>query len=128
MAVKLKAEGNGGEADSALDSKFLGHSANSDMPEIEKKFWLLCRQWQKDTEHFSSASRMAKHPAYREIVSMKEDVLPILLEQLKRDPDDWFIALHEITGENPVPQKSAGNIKEMAKAWIKWGKEKGIIK
>ena len=36
--------------------------------------------------------RMARRP-----------VIPLILAELKREPDHWFKSLREITGENPVP-------------------------
>jgi hypothetical protein len=70
---------------------------------------------------------MASHPAYQEIIGMGQKVVPLLLTELKRKPDFWFVALREITGENPVPPESAGRIEEMARAWLKWGRSKGYI-
>ncbi len=52
----------------------------------------------------------------------------IMLEGLRRKPDHWFIALEEITGENPVPPESEGKTQKMAQAWIQWGIKGGYIK
>ena len=70
---------------------------------------------------------MAKHPAYRQIIEMGSAAIPLLLTELRRAPDFWFAALREITKENPVPPKSAGKVKEMARAWIEWGRKRGYI-
>jgi hypothetical protein len=70
---------------------------------------------------------MANHPAYREIIGMGGKVVPLLLRELRRQPDHWFIALHELTQANPVPPASYGNLQEMAAAWIRWGEEKGFL-
>src|SRR3954447_15336403 len=91
------------------------------------KFRILVRQWKKETAHLSSAPRMARHPAYQEIIGMGQEVVPLLLAELKRKPDFWFAALRAITGEDPVPPESAGRIKEMARAWVEWGRSKGYI-
>ena len=93
----------------------------------ETKFRGLVKRWKKETAHLSSAARMASHPAYQEIIGMGQKVVPLLLAELKRKPDFWFAALRAITGENPVPPESAGKIKEMARAWIVWGRSKGYI-
>lgn len=95
--------------------------------EAKRRFGELANRWRRETAHLSLSSRMAKHPAYREIVNMGWVAVPLLLAELKRDADFWFAALREITGENPVPAKSAGRLKEMARAWIKWGQERGYI-
>jgi hypothetical protein len=96
-------------------------------PDDQKRFPELVKRWKEGAGHLSSTVRMAKHPAYREIVQMGSAAVPLLLAELKHDPDFWFAALREITGENPVPERSAGKVKEMAQAWIDWGRERGYI-
>jgi hypothetical protein len=92
-----------------------------------QRFRELVRQWQKETAHLSVVSRMAAHPAYRGIVGMGRSAVPLLLAELRRKPDHWFIALEEITGARPVPPESEGKIKEMAEAWIRWGEREGHL-
>ena len=38
----------------------------------------------------------------------------------------WFWALEAITEENPVPP-AAGKVREMARAWVDWGKRQGLL-
>ena len=90
-------------------------------------FDALAREWKQDCEFMSSAAMMSEHPAYREIVGMGMSAVPLILKELEADHDHWFIALHEITGEQPVPQESAGIVAEMCDAWLAWGKGKGYI-
>jgi hypothetical protein len=70
---------------------------------------------------------MAAHPAYRAIVGLGKPVVPLLLAELEREPDHWFIALHELTGAEPVPEEARGRIEEMAVAWIEWGRKNGVF-
>jgi hypothetical protein len=95
--------------------------------EQRERFRQLVGKWRKETAHLSSAARMAKHPAYQEVIRMGLVVVPLLLAELNRDPDFWFAALREITKENPVPAGSAGKVKEMARAWVEWGRKRGYI-
>ena len=88
-------------------------------------FHTLARRWKEETSHFSNVAKRALHPAYQEIIGMGVEVIPLLLAELKRDPDDWFWALHAITGANPVPIASHGNLPAMTEAWLRWGTEKG---
>jgi hypothetical protein len=93
----------------------------------EQHFRSLAEQWRRETGMFSSVSRMAMHIAYQRIIGMgARAIVPILLD-LQQRPDHWFWALNAITGENPVPQESAGNLREMAKAWIQWGRRRGYV-
>lgn len=87
----------------------------------------LAAQWLKDTEADSTIARMIRHPAYREIIGLGKGVVPLILAELRRRPDFWFAALRELTGIDPVPRESAGKIKEMTRAWLKWGKENGHL-
>jgi hypothetical protein len=52
-------------------------------------------------------------------------VVPLLLRDLESKQRHWFAALASITGANPVPASSAGNVPEMIDCWLKWGKENG---
>ena len=87
------------------------------------RFSLLKKQWEEDTAVLSSMSTMAAHPAYQEIISMGKDAIPFLLAELKREPAHWFWALKAITGEDPVKPGQRGRMKEMAEAWLAWGKK-----
>jgi hypothetical protein len=88
-------------------------------------FHALAERWKKETAHQSNVAKKALNPAYQEIIGMGERAVPLLLAELHREPDDWFWALHAITGANPVPLASRGNLCAMAEAWIQWGREKG---
>lgn len=64
-----------------------------------------------------------QHPAWLEIVSLGEDVIPFILEMLEQNPtESWFSALQKITGVNPV---LAGHT-AATDAWLSWGKQRGI--
>ncbi len=91
------------------------------------RFQTLAQQWKKETSHVSNIGKKALHPAYQEIIGMGKAVVPLLLAELSREPDDWFWALHAITGAKPVPAANRGNLNEMAAAWLKWGSDQGYL-
>jgi hypothetical protein len=93
----------------------------------ELRFQKLTEQWKKETLYLSNVVKKALHPAYQGIIGLGEPAVPLILEDLKRDPADWFWALTAITGENPVPESSTGNVAEMAAAWLRWGRERGLV-
>jgi len=70
---------------------------------------------------------MAMLKPYQRIVGMGLSAVPLILEELRREPDQWFWALEAITEENPVPPEAAGKVREMARAWIDWGKRHGLL-
>ena len=53
--------------------------------------------------------------------------VPIILRELQRRPDHWFRALSAITGENPIQEGHAGNLKQMTQDWLDWGRAHGYI-
>jgi hypothetical protein len=105
----------------------LARRSHPPVEDAQEKFNRLARQWREERGPSSSARRMAAHPAYREIVAMGRAAVPFLLAELQRQPDHWFIALHEITGADPVLKEGRGRPNEMVAAWVKWGKENGFL-
>lgn len=93
--------------------------------ELEGRFEALSRQWKRETGHFSVIARRYQHPAYKSILEMKSAVVPLILKELRREPDRWFAALQALTGENPA--KDAINFYEAVDNWIAWGISKNFI-
>jgi hypothetical protein len=93
--------------------------------EITNKFYKLASQWQSEVEGISSTAQMSQHPAYQEIISMGTKIVPLLLSELKQNPLYWLSALSEITGTNPIKPEQRGRVKQMAEAWLEWGKNQG---
>jgi hypothetical protein len=65
---------------------------------------------------------MAMLEPYQRIIGMGPAVVPLILEELEREPGHWFWALESITEQNPVPPESAGKVGQMAEAWTRWGR------
>ncbi len=92
-----------------------------------QKFDAFSRQWHEETFVLSSTTEICSHNAYLEIINMGDEVLPFILEDLKKSPDHWFSALRSITGSDPVLPEQRGRMKQMTKAWIDWGFENGYL-
>jgi hypothetical protein len=93
--------------------------------EIEVTFLELAEQWRRETGMMSLVTKMSMHPAYQRIIGMGQAVVPLILRELEQEPDHWFWALQAITGANPVKSEQRGRLKQMAQAWIEWGRENG---
>ena len=91
----------------------------------EQRFLELVTTWKRERGLHSSSARLAEHPAYQEIIAMGPEVVPLLLRELEREPDHWFRALHALTGADPVSPEHCGKTREMAAAWLRWGREHG---
>ena len=61
---------------------------------------------------------ISKREKYRNVVKLGKSILPLLIE---RKSYIWNIALKEITGVEPIGEKSS----EITDFWVKWGKENG---
>jgi len=109
----------------------LGYGQYADEVEIEpaarERFTKLADRWEKETWFLSSSSRAVEHPAHKEIVSMGEPVVPLILERMREARGHWFSALRAITGVNPVNLADRGKIAIMQDAWLKWGEVNGYV-
>jgi hypothetical protein len=70
---------------------------------------------------------MAMLEPYQRIIGMGPPVIPLILEELRREPDQWFWTLESITEQNPVPREAMGKVRLMAAAWVRWGEQQGIL-
>ena len=96
--------------------------------EEAKLFRSLADEWRRKTAGLPRVKDRISHPLYLQIIDWGEDAVPhILSELMNREPDHWFEALSQITGANPVPLQSRGNVREMADAWVRWGRLHGWI-
>lgn len=95
-------------------------------PESEEvRFTRLAAQWKKETSFLATLRKRYKHPSYKAILNMGKRVIPFILEELRRDPDRWFSALTELSGDDPA--KDSINFYEAVDRWISWGIEHGHI-
>lgn len=94
---------------------------------VAERLQALAAEWKGDTSLLSSTSAMTAHPAYQAIIALGPAVVPLLLREMEHEPVHWFEALQAITGEDPVPVESWGNIRAMADAWMVWGRTRGFI-
>jgi hypothetical protein len=94
---------------------------------IRGRFERLAAEWKQESRYLSNTAQMAMLKPYQRIIGMGLPAVPLILEELRREPNQWFWALEAITEENPVPPEVAGDVRRMAQAWIEWGKRQGLI-
>ena len=94
---------------------------------IQERFENLKRDWKSKTRHLSNSAQIALAFSYQMIIGMGPPVVPLILADMKREPDHWFWALEAITGENPVSREDAGNMEASTRAWIHWGEQNGLL-
>jgi hypothetical protein len=109
-----------------------GETMSTSIPRIPAKatprerFQQLAAEWKQSSRHMSNTAQMAMLRPYQKIIGMGWDAVPLILEELQKEPNQWFWALEAITDENPVPPEAAGKVRQMAQAWIDWGKANGF--
>src|SRR6266496_5843479 len=68
--------------------------ASEEEPSLEEEFNRLATAWKSVSGGTqSSVSRIVTHPAYLEIISKGERMIPFILRDLQKEPNHWFIAL-----------------------------------
>jgi hypothetical protein len=56
---------------------------SSAMPSVEDRFRQLAAAWHEAVAHQSSTTVRNNHPAYRDIISLGPDVVPLLLRDME---------------------------------------------
>jgi hypothetical protein len=103
----------------------------SEEPTLEERFYVEAAKWQRETAHLSSPLQRMMHPSYQAILGMaaerKQDIIRLMLDDMRKTRRDWLLALSYLTQVNPVNSKDAGKTDKLIEAWIKWGKEQGLL-
>jgi hypothetical protein len=94
--------------------------------DIAQRFHDLSTRWNAAIRYRLNTRALRNHPVYRELVSLGEPGIPLILAELEREPDvSWFTVLTAITGADPVPATAAGRVDDTARAWLDWGRQRG---
>ncbi len=110
---------------------FAGHNAGMSTqiappPAFARRFRALASEWQSATRFLASPSAAAAHPAYRSVIALGPDAVPLILAELADVPEPWFAALRELTGADPVPPADRGHPADAAAHWLAWGRARGL--
>src|SRR3954449_13482120 len=95
--------------------------------DVRNRFHRLSAEWKEQSRYLSNTAQMAMLRPYQRIIGMGTPVVPLILEELRREPDQWFWALESITEQDPVPPEALGKVRLMAQAWVRWGEQQGVI-
>ncbi|MCY4358998.1 MAG: DEAD/DEAH box helicase family protein [Gammaproteobacteria bacterium] len=97
-----------------------------------ERFTKLADKWESETWFISNPDSVAAHPAHIEIIDMGDTVVPLILERVRENLEgkrktggNWYSALRNITGANPIKPNDRGNQSAMQKAWLDWGVRNG---
>jgi len=95
--------------------------------EIRENFVQLADEWHTETGHLSASTQIAMHPAYQRIIGMGQEVVPLILSDLRARGGYWYWALSAITDASPVPDDAVGNMRAVRNAWLDWGLQRGYL-
>jgi hypothetical protein len=95
--------------------------------DLRERFGRLATEWHEQSRYLSNTAQMAMLRPYQRIIALGWPAVPLILEELRRQPDHWFWALEAITDHNPVPPEAAGNLQLMVRAWVDWGIRQGLL-
>lgn len=101
--------------------------SSADAVALAYRFSRLASRWKSDTRVLSSLRQITAHPCYAQVINMGWAAVPLILNDLQKEPAPWFGALKTITGCDPVPVRSRGKLREMAAIWIAWGRSNGVV-
>jgi hypothetical protein len=83
-------------------------------------------EWESASQHMSSVRDKAALPEFREIVRLGNKAVPFIIRRLRDRPSFLFLALAQITEENPVPHGVQGNVPAIIDSWMRWAEREGI--
>jgi hypothetical protein len=94
--------------------------------ELSELFRELANIWKAETGILSDITKKSMNWSYQQIIGLGLPVVPLILQELKVKPADWYWALSAITRQDPIKPEHAGNMAAMAQDWIRWGKDRGL--
>jgi hypothetical protein len=100
-------------------------SAPSATTGLEEEFMRLKKLWNEDTAGTSSVTRILLSHYYLKIISLGPSVIPLILAELSKKPDHWFMALAVLSDSDPT--KPGYTFIEATEAWLKWGRDHGYL-
>jgi hypothetical protein len=85
------------------------------------RFNRLVQEWKRETILDSSVQRRAMHRAYQQIIGLGRAAVPLIVDELRHEPDYWFWALTAITGEDPA--RDENTLQGARERWLEWARD-----
>ena len=92
---------------------------------LESWFNERAKRWAIETGMHSSPVIRFMHEDYQAIIARGPQIIPLVLNRLKQQPDDWFWALRYLADTDAA--SDVIGFDAAVKAWLKWGSENGYI-
>ena len=92
--------------------------------DLEQRFARLAERWWLEAGGRSISTQMMDSDAFREIVALGEQVVPLILREMEHSHMHWHLALREITGEHTEAGVQPGKVDQIRAAWLGWGRQR----
>jgi len=93
---------------------------------LEGWFNMRADRWERETGIHSSPVIRFMYKYYQSIMARGKDVIPYILNRMKKKPDDWFWALRHLADDYDAAS-DANSFDGAVSAWLKWGVENDYI-
>ena len=93
---------------------------------LRKQFRFAARRWREATRYLASPREIAIHESYQTIIDMGPGVVPFILEDLRDNGGQWYIALRRFVADPPeISQETARSTENVIATWLEWGRQHG---
>lgn len=107
----------------AEDIRFLQELPSYEEAGIQKRFRELADKWYEEIGGDSSLTRINSNLNYLRIIKLGERVIPLIIEELEKEPAPWFLALQVLSERDDIGQDTPGDFSKITKAWLDWSKD-----
>jgi hypothetical protein len=87
---------------------------------LNVQFLKLKSLWLEETKYLSNSDLIYRNNNYKKILEIGSEIIPILIDDLRKNEIDWFNALEVLTGSNPVLEEHRGIYDKMKNDWLNW--------
>jgi hypothetical protein len=94
---------------------------------LSRQFATLAARWRENTEDVSLVALVASNVDYLRIIALGGRVVPLILQDLQERGGYWYPALEALTGASPATPEERESRAGMRQAWLRWGRERGLV-
>lgn len=95
--------------------------------DLKARFATLNAMWRENTVDSSRVQSKVADRNYLAIAALGRDALPLILEELRDNGGYWFPLLEALTGEAPESAEESESREGMRQAWLRWGRQSGLV-
>ena len=100
------------------------------MSESFSRVYMAAADLHEKSAHFTSQSGMRALPEFKKLIEIgreSNEAISAMFTLIHYFPTEAMLALADILSACPIKKKNWGNVDEMKRDWILYGKKKGYI-